>query len=294
MRDLRGSLLSSRGHRSTRWAAVEISLVLGLLLTFVIAAWAGGDPWKTKPYQQWTMDDARQVLSDSPWARIQRVPMDWRSQNDEGSGKSVFGRAPGTAMEAQAAGASNPGGAGAGASGPGGNYDNGGLGGGPAPDYESPSMAGTPEGQTLFIVRWSSSRTIREALVRESVITNQMSAADGEQYLAQPASDYEVTVVGPDMTPFGTASEAELKEKTFLESKQSKVKVNPTNVLIQRTADGHRVLAVIFSFSRKGANGQPLISADDSNVKFTCKPKNLDLESGFDLRKMTNGKGADL
>ncbi len=43
---------------------------------FVIILWLclatpalAGDFWKAKPYQQWTKEEVRRVLTDSPWAR---------------------------------------------------------------------------------------------------------------------------------------------------------------------------------------------------------------------------------
>ena len=41
-----------------------------IILLFLLANPAlAGDFWKEKPYQQWTMDEVRRVLMDSPWAR---------------------------------------------------------------------------------------------------------------------------------------------------------------------------------------------------------------------------------
>jgi hypothetical protein len=276
------------GFELSLFAAVISLLLVGL-------AWAGGDPWKTKPYQQWTQDDIKQILDDSPWAKLERVPMEWLDNQRQGRGASPMERAPGSAGMSQTL-PQGPGSAGAQAAGggPGSNYPNGGVGGGPTPDYGAPSLLGTPEGQTLFIVRWNSAQTVREAIVRSHILSGDIKESDASQYLGQPATDYEITVIGPDMTPFGMISQDDLKTKTYLQAKQSKAKVNPTSMQIQRGADGKQVLAVMFSFPRKTADGKDLISPNDRAVQFVVKTKELNLNAGFDLRKMETEKGPDL
>ena len=45
-------------------------LVAGLLLSGLVASFAeGADFWVKKTYQDWSADEARQLLSDSPWAK---------------------------------------------------------------------------------------------------------------------------------------------------------------------------------------------------------------------------------
>lgn len=271
-----------------------LNMIFAMLVgtTIVCIAWASGDPWKTKAYDQWTQDDIKQILNDSPWARIERVPMEWSLNQRQGTGANPMERAPGSAGMAQS-NPQGPGNAGVGG-GPGSNYPNGGLGTGPSPDYGLPSMLGTPEGQTLFIVRWTSALTVRMALIRSHILSGDMKESDAPEYLAQKVTDYEVTVIGPDMTPFAMITQDDLKTKTHLQAKQSKFKVSPTKMEIQRGADGKQVLAVMFSFPRKTADGKDLISPQDKSIEFVVKTKELDLHSGFDLRKMTSNKGPDL
>ncbi len=40
-----------------------------ILLLLLAAPALAGDFWKEKPYDQWTMEEVRRVLMDSPWAR---------------------------------------------------------------------------------------------------------------------------------------------------------------------------------------------------------------------------------
>jgi ketosteroid isomerase-like protein len=271
------------------------SLATVIFLLLVSLAWAGGDFWKTKPYTQWTQDDIRQIMYDSPWARLERVPMEWLDNQRQGRGANPMERAPGSAGMAQTL-PQGPGSAGAQAAGggPGANYPNGGLGGGATPDYGAPSMLGTPEGQTVFVVRWNSSQTLREAIIRSHILSGDMKEADAAHYLGQPVTDYEITVIGQDMTPFGMMNPDDLKTKTYLQVKPSKLKVSPTSMQVQHAADGKTVLAVMFSFPRKTQDGKDLITPNDKAIQFVVKTKELDLNAGFDLRKMVNAKGLDL
>jgi len=242
------------------------AIVAAFLVTAVCAlAWAGGDPWKTKPFEQWNENDIRQILHDSPWAKVEYVPVEWKAG---GGGKSEMGRAPeGTVSAAQgpAGGATNVG----------------------------QQAMGTPAGQAAFYLRWNSSRTTREALVRDGVLSGQIKQDEVAKYLSAPIANYEVVVVGPDMSPFGSISEDDLKAKSYLRGKQSKVKVNATSVQISRSADGRQVAAVMFSFPRKTADGKDVAAPDEKGLQFSCNIKDLDLSTTFDPRKMADSKGPD-
>ena len=153
---------------------------------------------------------------------------------------------------------------------------------------------GEGAGYTPFFVRWNSAQTIREAIARGALLSGKINEADAQRFVTQTPQDYEVLVAGPDMSPFTTTTEADLKATTHLEAKQSKQKIAPTSVKINRTPDNKRVAFVLFSFSRDAGANQPLLTPKDKSVEFECKLKNLDLRSSFDLRKMVNEKGQDL
>ena len=145
----------------------------------------------------------------------------------------------------------------------------------------------------MYYIRWNSSRTVREALVRDAILSGKMKESDAEKYLSAPITDYEVLVVGPDMTPFQNSTPDELKAKSFLRGEQSKVEVNPTNVNMVRSPEGSRLTAVVFTFSRKAADGKDVAAAQEKGLRFECKLKDLDLRSTFDPRKMADQKGPD-
>jgi hypothetical protein len=45
------------------------------LLAGALALAAPGAGWKSKPMPEWTEDDARQIITDSPWAKVLKVPV---------------------------------------------------------------------------------------------------------------------------------------------------------------------------------------------------------------------------
>lgn len=53
-------------RRSNLTRLVHLLLVGAIFATFVVA----GDPWKEKPYTEWTAKDVKKVLEKSPWSKI--------------------------------------------------------------------------------------------------------------------------------------------------------------------------------------------------------------------------------
>lgn len=251
-------IISQGGRLRFGHAAVAalLMMVIGAL------AWAGGDPWKTKPFEQWTRNDVNQILHDSPWTQTQYVPEEWNTTSGMMQAPSVSGGAPPPPVNAA----------------------------GQGPGLQP---MGTPPGQATFYVRWNSSRTVREALVRDAILRGQMKDSDAPQYLSAPITDYQIAILGPDMTPFGGVSDSEFESKSYLRGKQSKVQVNPTNVEMMRSPDGSQLMSVVFTFPRKTADGKDIAAPQEKGLQFVCKIKNFDLSTTFDLRKMADSKGPD-
>lgn len=273
--------------------------IFAILAIAVSLAWAGGnDAWKTKSYQQWDAKDVEQVLGNSPWVKAATVAASWHSSG-------AYGKAPNAGATPPSGGSGQmdtpQGGGGGGMQG--GGYSQGGAmagqrkggsgggdedeGGGGEADAQGPRMVS-------FTVRWESSQTIREAIAQNAVLSKKLTQAEAEKFVAQASATYDVFVTSTDMTPFANLSESDLQDRTFLEAKQSKQKITPSSIKIQRSEDKKNVVFVLFSFPRQTAGNQPLISPKDKDVAFQCKIKSLDLHTNFDLHKMTNDKGQDL
>ena len=263
---------------------------LFILAVAVSLAWAGGDkdqePWKTKAYEKWNQKEVTLVLNNSPWAIQAHVPAEWLAGKNKSApgGRTIAQENQTTDPELSTPNTakndvSMPSGAGNG------------RGAAMTPQYGGLSTAEVVP-TTYFEVRWSSARVMREAIVRNAIIAGQAKQSDADQYLAQPVADYELAVGGPDMTPFTSLTEQDLKAAAYLEVKPSKRKVQPVSVAIQTLPDG-KINSVIFSFDRQVENGEPLIRPEDTGVDFHCKLKHLDLETLFDTHKMVADKGAD-
>ena len=145
-----------------------------------------------------------------------------------------------------------------------------------------------------FIVRWSSSRTIREAVARTAILAGQIKEDFAAQQLAQPVESYEIVVAGPDMKPFQSVDEKILQNGAFLIDKKTKQKISPTSVKIQNTDDGRRIQSVAFFFPKKSDTGISTISAEEKMVDFVSVVTNVKIQVSFDISKMTDTVGRDL
>jgi hypothetical protein len=261
-----------------------ILVSLGALAAAMLAV-AGGDAWKVKPYQQWDNNDVRKILSDSPWAKV--VYVDNPGGNLEAPSGLPEGSSGGSAGVAPAGG----GGGGAPKGGGGGAPKGGGGGGGaPAPGTSNTGPVAT---QLALVVRWVSSRTIREAFLRSQVLSGHMTASDAETQLSQPADAYEVAITG-QMSLFEQADESTLQSRSFLTTKKTKQKIPPAKVEIERGPDGKSVQALAFFFPKRSANGESAISAEEKGVEFSCSFKHTNIKVVFDIQKMDDLKGRDL
>jgi len=257
-----------------------LALIAILLVNVNVFA---GDPWKDKSYKQWDEKDIRKVLADSPWAKELRVTATWRGAREQGLGPEV--RPSGTA------------GGGYGESSPGGMP----MGAGPASGRPVEAEQGGGPPQAVFIVRWLSSRTIRQAMARAAMLRGAQEA-DAEKFLSQELPDYVLAVVGSDMSPFAGIQENGLLEKSYIFIRKTKAKLAPTRVEIQRpqaspgqppAAGSPGVSVVLFHFAKKTAAGEPVLPADEKGVEFVCEAGSAHLKTNFELQKMVGSQGPD-
>jgi hypothetical protein len=277
--------------RQPKYAHLSFLVALVTLSASVISC-AGGPSWNTKPYQQWEQKDILQELNDSPWAVRREVEVDWNhSQSGDPNDSMAAARANagiGSLGQGEASTVQQrqntdyP------------NYPNQNGGCGVSSGAGTPPVPVSVATETFFTIRWNSSRTMQKAVLRDGVLQGKLTEAMADKYLAQPLPDYEIVVFGPDMRPFVNATEDQLKAKGFIESRQSKQKVFPSIITMQRSPDGKRLIAVLFSFPKVAGNNQPLITKKDKGVRFECKIKDLSLSADFDLHKMVDEKGEDL
>lgn len=252
-------------------------LIGSVVMVLTAVVFAGNDPWKSKPYQQWDEKDVRKILGDSPWSKVIQVDATWKNRKDlsadDTSQPTTTNTPPPTAKMGQSPPASaNPGGTPAG-----GAVD-----------------SGNSASQASFVVRWVSSRTLQRAAARSAELAGQLKPEDAEKQLANPPDVYEVAVIGPDMRPFQSADEDALKLSAALIDKKSKQKISPSKVEISRAADGKKVQALAFIFPKKAGDGEPAIPEDEKSVDFNCDINGAKIRASFDISKMQDNQGRDL
>jgi len=240
--------------------------------TVLVAAsliWAANDPWKSKPYDQWDDKDIHRIFNDSPWSKVVQI----------GSSSPSPSGMPADTSAANSSGQQTRG------MGGGGQY------GQPSAPAQTPQPSSTAE--TPFVVRWVSSRTVREAAIRNAILKGQLKPEDASKDLAQPVDMYQVLVAGPNMKPFQSADESALKTNAVLETKRTKQRLTPSDVKIQHGADGS-IESVIFLFPKKAASGEPSITPNEKGADFVATPSGVKISASFDFSKMEDTQGRDL
>jgi hypothetical protein len=239
--------------------------------TILVAAsliWAANDPWKSKPYDQWDDKDIQRIFNDSPWAKIVQIA---------NSSPSDSGMPP---EPSSSPGQQNRGMGGSGGQSP---QSSGG--------YQAPEPS--PTAAMPFVVRWVSSRTIREAAIRNALLKGQLRPEDAAKDLAQPIDMYQVLVAGPNMKAFQSADESAIKKSAILELKRTKEKLAPSDVKIDHKADGS-IESIVFLFPKKAANGESAIPTTEKGAEFTAALSGTKINASFDFSKMEDSQGRDL
>ena len=239
--------------------------------TILVAAslvWAANDPWKSKPYDQWDDKDIQRIFNDSPWSKVVQIANS--SPSDSGIPPEPGGAAPTQQTRGMAGG---------------GQY--------PASSGGSQSVQPSPTAATPFVVRWVSSRTIREAAIRNAILKGQLKPEDAAKDLAQPIDMYQVLVAGPNMKAFQSADESTIKKSAVLELKRTKEKLAPSDVKIEHKADGS-IESVLFLFPKKAANGESAIPTTEKGAEFSASLSGTKINASFDFSKMEDSQGRDL
>jgi hypothetical protein len=258
-------------------------LSLVALLATVIAS-AGGDPWKEKSYEQWDAKDVHRVLFESPWAQRVEVGAPWRMT--PGSTTQPLSRGGSDQAIGTMATTASPG-VGAG----GGTYASGGG----AAGQGAGQSADQTQGQTaVYLVRWASSRAIREANVRNAILNGQLKEADAAKYLQGDIVTYQLLVFGPDMAPFNSLDDKTLLGSAYIRPKKAKSKVSPSKVEIQRDPSSKKVMAVVFFFAKQMPDGEPTIHPDEKGIEFVLDFGKVALKTSFEPQKMADKQGQDL
>ena len=237
-----------------------LTLLLGLLLGTTLL-WAGDKPWKAKPYQQWNEKELQAILTDSPWVRVTPIQRSW-----------LAGRERDIAPQGRSSGAVK--------------------GQSPAATPATASVDAGEDAQEMYVqVYWQSSRVMRAATARQAVLHGEK--VDVDQYASQPQDEYQIVVHMQDMTPFRQHDEKFFQDNAFLQMKKGKDKVLPTHVVFEKNSMGS-VQDAIFFFPKTNSSGAPTISADETEIQFSCKIADTTVRVGFKPRDMVDQSGPAL
>lgn len=232
-------------------------LVSVLPISMALAV-AEDQPWKGKQIAEWSADDARQVLTDSPWAKTTRPTIERSMQNSQRRSGGGMGRGGGISMGGVGIGLPGMGRRG-GMGGPGGGYPGGGRRGGtddPGTDYNEPP--------TLKI-RWESAFPVREA---------ELKARDTNAPTLDP-DHYAIAVYGVPSRMAGGDSQSlakQFKKKATIK-RDGKKDLKPSSVQVLQREDGP-VIVYLFPRSKE-------ITRQDKRIEFGAQIGRLQFTQSF-------------
>ena len=234
-------------------------LLISVIMLLGAAVWAGGEPWKGKPYLQWDDKDLQRIFTDSPWTRTTTVTRTWLPISSKDlPDKTIAGSGRSIPTELERSGETSVG------------------------------------GELNFYVFWASSRVMRAATARKSVLHGDKKDLDVDKYATEPQEEIQILVQSEDMAPFTRKEEKFFQANAFLQPKKSKQKISPSHLRYERDAKGIRVTSALFFFPRKTASGEATISADEKSVEFNCNMDGSSLRVNFEPQKMVDQTGTDL
>jgi hypothetical protein len=245
---------------------MRLGCFLTAVLLIAVSLWAG-DPWKEKSYKDWDEKDIHRILTDSPWSKRVAAEEKEHANLEAPQGAPTVSGAPGAEEEDE--------------------------------DEEKGRDRDEKDErreklESVFMVRWVSSRTLRQAAARGRVLQGQTAATDIERVVAPAPPDYELALVGSNMVAFQDAKEATLQRNTHLLTKMNKRDIACTAVELVHSANGSRINAVVFHFPRVTASGTPTISGDERELKFVTRNGANEIKARFDPRQMVDARGSDL
>jgi len=219
-----------------------------------------GDEWRKKPADQWTEDDARQVLTDSPWAKSAKV----QYIGGTGGGGGGSSRIPG--------GSPIPGGS---------RYP----GGSPVPSG-SPIPGGGSGGTRVLspvTVRWQSASAIRLAFAKVGVQNPPGLERAEDSYVI---AAYGLREMGPDgIDPDDASTLARIRDSARL-LVGNKRSVIPDRV---RVSQGDQGLTLVFIFAKEKLGPltdeklKLLARVGPAQVTAEFKTKDMKLDGNLDL-----------
>jgi len=232
-------------------------LLKALFLSAAVTHLTAADPvWKSKPAAQWTEEDAKQVLTRSPWARVVTATITRRLTEDELREGGQMGQPRGVGNEGVDAKGSGPKVSPNIFTGPGG---------------EDRSARSSPQPIKLQL-RWESALPVRVAELKSGVIEPPTSSDAGDNYIIAVYGIPRANVKGDPRT-LGEP----LKAEAFLK-REGKKDVRPSFVEAFQGDDG-MVIVYVFPLSAE-------VSPKDGRIEFEARIGRVGIAQWFNLEEM--------
>ncbi|MBV9766943.1 MAG: hypothetical protein JOZ48_19020 [Acidobacteriaceae bacterium] len=252
----------------------------GILAVFASGTmvFAATGVWQSKDFRNWTDDDARSVMTDSPWAKPMPMPAGGRpgmvviepGANNAPPPSASLGNPSNTTSGANMAVGANPGSAGP--ADPSGTHN--------LPTTPSLSAVsgntGAPAPQSRLTIIWASAMPVRLAVLKLRSAAN-MPTDEQVANVTRPRPNYVIAVVGLP-APEGGSDPKALASSAFLT-------VRGKSALVANDSSYRRIGnsdVYFFHFTRASLP----ITAADQQVEFKMTAGNMEIKRKFELKEM--------
>jgi hypothetical protein len=236
-----------------------ILLCLGGLIVASVAL--AEDFWVKKEYMQWSDDEVKKILTDSPWAKDITISAPMAAL---GGGAPARAAAESDSSDVESGG--------------GGRRGRGGRGGGGL----GADGGGGREALVTLTISWRSAQPLRKAIVRSRLGAAAAVPPEAEQLVKNDDANYVIFVTG---VPAGMARA--LQNPALLEKSTIRAGKKPPIVAKSMDVQAHqRSVDVIYVFPKT-----PSIAEDDKDVEVVLKLGQIEAKKKFNLKEMVyNGK----
>jgi hypothetical protein len=259
--------MSSSNVESECLIVYSLIHILALASLFVVSGSVfdvrAGDIWNDKNYKDWTAEDVYKIKYESPWTKKLAKDAPWLK------GRASYLSILPTGCDGR-------------------------------PDLShanqnSPEMAmGSAIAVVEYRIDWMSSRTMRSAKMRESVLCGTLNQESADEFLEQETDQYQIDVKSADMMPFESMDDEAIRKNTWLIFKKSQMKINPADVGLLRSRGQKRIISMTFKFNKKAEDGTAYLSPDEKEIEFDMQADKFMLKAKFQPAKMMAKDGPDL
>ncbi len=253
-----------------------------LVLLAASLLWAG-EPWKEKPYTEWTEDEVKKILKDSPWAqKVKSYKMGNRVVVNQRPSYALLARRSrtgATRYEGTTSGRVDP--------------------------RRSTRTAKTvfvtpkPTEETVpavlesheFELLWLSALTVRQGIVRRRVLEGTLTEEEGERFLASGPDHYVIALAGLGVYSLSTVPKKELRSAS-LKTRKGK-KIIPLDRYFWGVEESGALTQVLFYFPREW-NGAATLEPGETRVTFLLETQAGRIEAEFNLKQMVRGDAPDI